>query len=87
MSQVATTKMSSRGQVVIPEDVRERLGLEKGAQFVVVGEGDTVVLKAIRTPSMKDFDRRIGEAEKAAKRAGLQKARVKRAIREVRAGP
>jgi AbrB family looped-hinge helix DNA binding protein len=86
MSEVATTKMSSRGQVVIPEEVRERLGLEQGAQFVVVGEGDTVVLKAIRPPTMKDFERLIGDARKAAKRAGLQKSDIERAIREVRAG-
>jgi AbrB family looped-hinge helix DNA binding protein len=85
MSEVATTKMSSRGQVVIPEEVRERLGLEQGAQFVVVGEGDTVVLKAIRAPSMKDFDRLIAEAQKAAKRAGLKKSDVEKAIREGRA--
>ena len=29
-----------------------RLGLEAGAQFVVVGEGDVVVLKALRPPKM-----------------------------------
>lgn len=85
MSEVATTKMSSRGQVVIPEEVRERLGLKMGAQFVVVGEGDTVVLKAIRAPSMKDFDHLIGEAQKAARRAGLKKSDIEKAIREVRA--
>ena len=85
MNEVATTKMSSRGQVVIPEEVRERLGLEQGAQFVVVGEGDTVVLKAIRAPSMKDFDRLIAEAQKAARRAGLKKSEIAKAVRDVRA--
>ena len=29
-----------------------RLGLEAGAQFVVVGEGDVVVLKALKPPKM-----------------------------------
>ena len=43
METLATTRMSSKGQVVIPEAVRTRLGLEAGAQFVVVGEDDLVI--------------------------------------------
>ena len=38
MATLATTKMSSKGQVVIPEDVRKRLNLKAGTQFVVVGD-------------------------------------------------
>jgi AbrB family looped-hinge helix DNA binding protein len=84
MSKIATTKMSSRGQVVIPEDVRNRLGLKKGSQFVVLGEGDVVILKAIRAPSMEDFDRLVSQAEEAAQRAGMTPEDVEAAIREVR---
>ena len=40
MRSVATTKLSSKGQVVIPEEIRVRLGLKTGAEFVVVGERD-----------------------------------------------
>ena len=39
----ATTKMSSKGQVVIPEEIRRRLKLKTGAQFVVIGEDDVVM--------------------------------------------
>ena len=42
--------MSSKGQVVIPEDVRNALGLEVGAQFVVMADGNSVVLKRIAVP-------------------------------------
>ena len=56
MAEIATTKMSSKGQVVIPEDIRRRLGLRPGSQFVVVGERDTVVLKTISPPTMEEFD-------------------------------
>lgn len=47
MAEVATTKMSSRGQVVIPEEIRSRLGFKAGTKFVVVGREDTLILKAI----------------------------------------
>jgi len=85
MVKPATTKLSSKGQVVIPEEIRRRLGLEPGAQFVVVGEGDVVVLKAIKAPRLSDFKRLLDRAQESAKAAGLTEADVKRAIREVRA--
>ena len=62
MDKVATTKMSSKGQVVIPEEIRAALDLAPGVQFVVVGEGDVVILKRISPPSMSEFDQIVGEA-------------------------
>lgn len=84
MTQVSTTKLSSRGQVVIPEEIRRRLGLEPGAQFVVLGEGDTVILKAIRAPDLSEFDSLLARARAAAAEAGLQQSDVARAIGRVR---
>ena len=84
MSQVATTKLSSKGQVVIPEEIRKRLGLEPGAQFVVVGDGDVVILKTIQTPQMAQFDDLVREARKAARAAGLKRADIAQAVSEVR---
>ena len=48
MASYATTRLSSKGQVVIPEEIRNDLGLSEGDQFVVIGEGDSVILKTIR---------------------------------------
>jgi AbrB family looped-hinge helix DNA binding protein len=81
----ATTKLSSKGQVVIPEEIRTRLGLEPGAQFVVVGEGDTVILKALKAPSMSEFKALMDKAQASAAAAGLTQEDVARVIREVRA--
>ena len=76
--------MSSRGQVVIPEAIRKRLGLEVGVEFVVLGEGDTVVLKPIHVPSMREFDAVIRRARRAARRAGLKRSDVAAVIEAVR---
>jgi AbrB family looped-hinge helix DNA binding protein len=84
MTNLATTKMSSKGQVVIPEEIRKRLGLKAGAQFVVVAENDTVIMKAISPPSMDEFDTLVAEARKQAKKAGLKKADIDAIISDVR---
>jgi AbrB family looped-hinge helix DNA binding protein len=57
MAEIATTRMSSKGQVVIPEYIRKRLGLVSGSQFVVVGDKDTVILKTISAPRIEEFDK------------------------------
>lgn len=85
MENLATTKMSSKGQVVIPEGIRKRLNLETGARFVVVGDNDVVILKNITPPSIEEFDNLIAKARKASQQAGLKEADIKEAIMKVRA--
>lgn len=76
MQTVATTRMSSKGQVVIPEAVRDQMHLEAGAQFVVIGENDVVILKSIAKPSMAEFDRIILRARRQARVAGMKKSDI-----------
>lgn len=85
MTDAATTRLSSKGQVVIPEEIRDKLGLKPGAQFVVLGDRDVVILKVIHAPDMAQFHEIVGRARKAAKGAGLRKPAVEKAVRRVRA--
>ena len=84
METLATTRMSSKGQIVIPEPIRKRLNLKAGAQFVVVGENDVVILKAITAPSMDDFDALIQQAHQQARLAGLKRSDITRAVSKAR---
>jgi len=84
MGKVATTKMSSKGQVVIPEEVRKRLKLVPGSRFIILGEGDVIILKTISAPSMDQFDDLIELARRQARRAGLKQKDVIKAIEKVR---
>ena len=84
MSSLATTKMSSKGQVVIPEEIRNRLGLKAGVQFVVLGERDVVILKALSAPSMKEFDDLVAKARKQARKTGLKRSDIGEARKKVR---
>lgn len=84
MQNIATTKMSSKGQVVIPESIRQQLNLKNGAQFVVVAQDDVVIFKAIMPPAMEQFDELIGRARTQARKAGLKKAHIASAIKKAR---
>jgi len=84
MANISTTKMSSKGQVVIPEAIRKKLGLKSGAQFVVTGNKDIVILKSISPPSLDEFDDLIAEARKQARKAGMKRADIKAALARVR---
>lgn len=84
MENLATTRMSSKGQVVIPEAIRKRLNLEVGMQFIVLGEGDVVILKAITAPSLDTFDVLIQQARREAEAVGLKRAEIAKAIAEAR---
>ncbi len=58
--------MSSKGQIVIPEEIRNSLHLKTGTRFVVVGEGDVVVRKTISPPSFDEFEDIVLQARQAA---------------------
>jgi AbrB family looped-hinge helix DNA binding protein len=84
MKTLATTRMSSKGQVVIPEEIRKTLNLAEGNQFVVLGEKDVIILKIITTPSMKDFDHLIAKTKSEVKKTGLKKANIQKIIKKTR---
>lgn len=66
---VETVRMSSKGQIVIPQDVREELQVDEGSVFAVVGSKDTIILKKITTPSKEEL---INGLESFAKKAKIK---------------
>lgn len=84
MSQPATTRMSSRGQVVIPEEIRTRLGLAPGTQFLVLGDKDVVILKVLAPPALDEFDELIREARRQARNTGLRPTDIRKAVAKER---
>lgn len=84
MSSAATTTLSSKGQVVIPEEIRIQLGLEPGAQFVVIADRDVVIFKVLAPPSLKDFAKLVGRARQVAKQTGMTRADIANSVQRVR---
>ena len=44
-----TVKLSPKFQVVIPKDVRERMGLRAGRRFMVFSSGNVIQLVPVKT--------------------------------------
>ena len=71
--------VSSKGQVVIPQHVRDELSLKEGETFAVMGNEDTIILKKIQIPSKKQVFEKIHawgiefSNKKSLKEADLQK--------------
>jgi antitoxin PrlF len=66
------TRISTKGQVVIPQDLRDALGLEAGAAMAVERVDDCLILKKIQIPNLAlEFKRAQRRLRGAAKKAGL----------------
>ena len=44
---ISTTKMSTKGQIVIPKRLREKLGLQPGDPLAMAVDGERLVLRKI----------------------------------------
>lgn len=72
MADISITKMSSKGQIVIPLDMRENL--KEGDKMVIIKNDGQLILK-----KMEDFDKNLKEDLEFAKR-------TEEAWREIDAG-
>ncbi len=84
--EVELTKMSPRGQVVIPVSVRKEVGAKPTDKFLVFGEDDIIIFRKIRPPEFKkSFAQLTAPLKKAAKEEGIAKKDVKAWISKARA--
>ena len=85
---VETVKMSAKGQIVIPQQIREELNANEGSMFAVIGSKDSVILKKIETPSkedlIRDLERIAKEGRKRAERLGIKESGVPGLVRRIR---
>ena len=83
-----TIKMSSRGQIVIPQDIREEIKASEGTIFSVVSSKDAIILKKVSVPSKEDLIKEIGaialEGRKRAEKLGIKESNVPELVQRVR---
>lgn len=85
MVNVEFTRVSSKGQVVIPQDIREELSLEEGTPLAVAVQNMTVVLKKIELPKIKSWKEIAKPFRIAAAESGFTEQDLDKLIAEVRA--
>lgn len=73
-TEVEFTRMSSKGQIVIPKKLRE--GFEEGTPFAVIRDKDTILLKQIKLPGLKEFEALVEKGVKLATERGLKESDV-----------
>ncbi len=82
------TKMTSRGQVVIPQDIRQDKDLKEGERFLVYDLDDSIVLKRIKNlekaKNINEFEKIFSSMRKTAKSRGITKKDVAEEIETYR---
>ena len=88
MSDVELTHMTSKGQVVIPSDIRKEVHAIEGTVFAVFGTKDTIVLKRIQKPKKEDFEiswsKLVKESAKKIRGRGIKERDLTKIIHRMR---
>lgn len=86
---VETVRMSSKGQIVIPQRVREEINADEGSVFVVLSSGDSIILKKIIMPSkermLAELKKMATEGAKRAEKLGIKESDVPAMVERIRA--
>ena len=78
------TSLSSKGQIVIPRDIREKLGLSSGSNLLVMTDGSSLLLRPIDAPSFQTFEQLVKDSRKLVSQKKLKKSEVTKLIQRVR---
>lgn len=79
--EASTTKVSSKGQIVIPLNVRKAAGIKEGEKLLTIALGDTIILKKIVDKTFEETARPIWER---VRRIGLTEKDINAIIQEAK---
>ena len=85
---IEITKLTSKGQVVIPQEIREKVGIKEGERFLVYDSADSIILKRVKNleaaKNIKEFKTLFKSMWKTAKARDITRKDVKKEIKVVR---
>ena len=63
MFAIETAKMSSKGQMVMPDSFRKHYGWGPGSSLLLIATSDSVVVQSLPEPDKTSIDRAVSEAK------------------------
>lgn len=77
------TKVTRKGQVTIPEELREAYGITEGDFMIVRGAKGLIMLKKLSIMTWKEL---LAYGEEFAEKRKIDRQEILRAVREIRRG-
>jgi len=81
---VNITKVSSKGQIVIPLEIRERMMLKEGNLLIISDNDDSICMKKIELPKIKSWKETTKPFREAARKSNFSNDNLKKLIEESR---
>ena len=78
------TAVSSKGQIVLPKQIRDRLNIVTGTKMFVLSDNENIILKPIREPDISEFRDLMDAAASWADEVGMNENDIQDAIKSVR---
>jgi len=76
---VGTSKVTSKGQVTIPADIRADLGLETGTEIIFIESDDAIVIR-----KAEDVLAMFGKVERKVRSLGITRGDVDKMVKKER---
>jgi len=55
MIELSVSSVTSKGQVTIPKEIRDSLGIEKGDRVIFLKDGDVVIFRKVKDEKLSDL--------------------------------
>ena len=81
---VDVLSVSSKGQIVLPIEMRKKLSIEAGAKLAAYAFGDMIMLKPIDIPTENDFKKILDQLAMWAEDAGYKESDVDEIVKSYR---
>lgn len=81
---VDVLSVSSKGQIVLPMEIRKKMDIKTGSKLAAYAMGDTIMLKMINMPTERDFKKSLDDAQRWAKEAGYEENDVEAIVKSYR---
>jgi len=84
--EVAITKISENGQVVIPSEIRKDAGIKPSTKFLVFNEDGNIMLKPIKKEALKEdmlLIEKIRKSEEQIEKGNLVRADITMSDEEI----